>query len=256
MKEGQDAGLLHGRASGELKTKSKAGGSRAERGRSRPVSPPEHLVRRFHEAASRTGTSGIARRYHELGAALERIRPDSTAVNSAIVAVRSSAKGPGRAQSGILLQQGGEASEAKLGPKYPGPTLTVATENVLRVTGLSNHQLASLVGTTQPTIVSILRGRKPARADGLLGAVLEIQSVVQRILRLANNNQSTVKLALYATDSDEVSVLEHLKERKYARAYLVALDFINQLQGIVRPARHLRRKPSLETVILRDADNG
>lgn len=92
MREGQGTGLPHSGAGEEHKTGSDPsatiGDSRAKRGRSRPVSLPEHLVQRFREAASEPGgtdTSRVARRYEELKAALEIIRQGPIATNSTIV---------------------------------------------------------------------------------------------------------------------------------------------------------------------------
>lgn len=136
------------------------------------------------------------------------------------------------------------------------PALTIETKNLLQVAGLSNRQLAALVGTTHPTIASILRGWEPVRVEGLSDTLLQVHSVVQRILSLAGGDKSLVRLALHATDSDGVGVLRHLKEKNYSRAYLAALDFVNQHKEISHPGRRQRRRPSSETVILHDADDG
>lgn len=139
---------------------------------------------------------------------------------------------------------------------WSAPALTVATEYLLDKTGLSNRQLASVLGTTHPTVASILRGHEPVRVGGLLDTIVQMQSVVQRIFRLTQSDESLLRLALHAQDSDGNTTMNHLKARAYSRAYLVAMDYVNQHKKIDRSGRRPQRRPSLETASLRDGDEG
>ena len=136
------------------------------------------------------------------------------------------------------------------------PALTTAVRYLLDSTQLSNRQLATLLGTTHPTIASVLRGREPVRVDGLSDAVIQTQSVVERLTRLVGPDTSLLRLALHATDGEGESVQDLLRQREYSRAYLEALTFIKRhgqtVQSKARPRR--RRQPGCDTEALDNND--
>src|SRR4051812_6746147 len=63
----------------------------------------------------------------------------------------------------------------------PAGDLSRAIKQVLESTGWSNRVLASVLGTTHPTIQAIKRGRQPERRTDLAAALTKTAEVVERL---------------------------------------------------------------------------
>jgi hypothetical protein len=135
----------------------------------------------------------------------------------------------------------------------PVPSLARTVKRLVERTGWSNRSLADIVGTTHPTIQAIKLGREPERHPDLAQALFRTAEVVEKISRLANGNQGTLRLILNSRGSEGGTPLQLLAAGEYAKAYLRALDMLNSSRPTVQllDARQ-ERQPSRETGLIFD----
>lgn len=142
-------------------------------------------------------------------------------------------------------------------PNYepqPALGLTRAVKRLIERTGWSNRGLAEIVGTTHPTIQAIRRGHEPERRPDLTEALFNTAEVVEKISRLANGNQTTIKRILSTRGADGETPLQLLAAGEYAKAYLRGLDMLSSSRrSTVRllDARQ-ERQPSREVGLIFD----
>ena len=133
------------------------------------------------------------------------------------------------------------------------PGLTRIVRRLIERTGWSNRGLAEVIGTTHPTIQAIRRGREPERRPDLAEALFNTAEVVEKISRIANGDQATLRSVLSARGSDGETPLQLLAAGAYAKAYLRALDLLNGSHSAVRPFNSRQeRQPSREVGLIFD----
>lgn len=134
-----------------------------------------------------------------------------------------------------------------------GPDLTRIVKRLIDRTGWSNRSLAGIVGTTHPTIQAIKRGREPERRPGLAEALFRTAEVVERISRLTRGDQAKLKEVLSTRGQDGQTPLQLLAAEQYARAYLKALDLLNQPRPTVSLLDAIQaRQPSQDVGLIFD----
>ena len=141
-------------------------------------------------------------------------------------------------------------------PSYepqPVSELTRIVKRLVERTGWSNRSLAEIVGTTHPTIQAIKRGREPERRRDLAEALFNTAEVVEKISRLTRGNQAMLKAILSTRGSDGETPLQLLAAGEYAKAYLRALDMLNEARPTVRLLDSRQaRQPSQDVGLISD----
>jgi len=107
------------------------------------------------------------------------------------------------------------------------PELALIISRLADRTGWSNRRIAEVVGTTHPTIQAMKSGRTPERRPELADALFKTAEVVEKISRLAEHDQMTLKAILGSRGSDGRTPLQLLAAGEYAKAYLRSLDVLN-----------------------------
>lgn len=110
----------------------------------------------------------------------------------------------------------------------PVPDLTRIITRLVNRTGWSNRRIAEIVGTTHPTIQAIKGGREPERRPELAEALFRTAEMVEKISRLSGGNQATLRAILSNRGEEGRTPLQLLAAGEYAKAYLKALDLINE----------------------------
>ena len=130
-------------------------------------------------------------------------------------------------------------------------TLQRSVREILEATGWSRRKLAVILGTTHPTVTSILTGRSPLRVDGLVGRVASTHEVVQRIHIAAGRDRVMTDYAINEpVGQNGESAADHLAMNSFSTAYLKAIDVLNppQSEGMMEsiwPAQHGQATHSL-----------
>lgn len=136
---------------------------------------------------------------------------------------------------------------------YGGSSLTQSVQELLRLTKWSNRKLASILGTTHPTIASILRGNVPDRVQGLIEKATQVLNVVRRIWLLSGRDRARFSSAL----KNDSKVVALLTDGMYPASYMAAAEALSprKARGPLMTTS-FRRDPSKDVVPLTDDDYG
>lgn len=114
--------------------------------------------------------------------------------------------------------------------------------SILRLTGWSHRQLASALGTTHPTVRSILDGQAegyPRRNVEYRDRLRRMHGLVERIGVLVNGDRSQLR-AILERPGPGVSAIEHMEQGRFDNAYLAAIETFRppRIRGLVVGDRH------------------
>lgn len=137
----------------------------------------------------------------------------------------------------------------------PPRELTHIVRQILETTGWSYRVLASVIGTTHPTISAIKQGHEPARRTDLADALIKTAEVVAKLSQLADGDQARLKTLLKTPGPSGDTPLRLLAEGRYGKAYLVAMDLLGRRREAGKLLdTALSRRPSKDICALSDED--
>jgi hypothetical protein len=112
------------------------------------------------------------------------------------------------------------------------PVLAERTRQIKAVTGWSMRALATMLGTTHPTVSAVLDGSPTGmRAPELPGRIMAMADLVERLNAVTSGDRSTLLTALTSPSGSEGrSAVEYARQGDSGRAYIAALD-------VLRPPR-------------------
>ena len=134
------------------------------------------------------------------------------------------------------------------------PKLQEALSELYSWTGWSMRELASAIGSTHPTIDSVLRGesnlaRQPLQATHLF----QLHDLVQRLQVVSHGDKAEIGRALRTPGSIGVTALDTLRSTGVAGAYIQALDVIRPPRSGGMMKSRFPRRPGEGSSALSDA---
>lgn len=136
----------------------------------------------------------------------------------------------------------------------PAPELSGAIRALVAMTQLSNRQLASALGTTHPTIKSLMAGQIPRRVPDLAPRVLAMHKLLTRLWPLVGEDNHLMK-RLLTTEKEGTTPLALIASGDHTAAYLLVLERLRPRKGRgLIQARH-SREPGRDVTPLHDDDD-
>jgi hypothetical protein len=131
-----------------------------------------------------------------------------------------------------LVQLGVEGWTIPTSPPPEIPSIQVQLRQIRDSTGWSSRTLATLTGTTHPTIEAALEGRtRLARLPGTALRISDLHRFIMRLLVVARSDLDVLVRALHESPGDgRPSAVELLGSGDLTAAYTAALD-------VLRPPR-------------------
>ncbi|WP_328446066.1 hypothetical protein [Amycolatopsis sp. NBC_00438] len=124
---------------------------------------------------------------------------------------------------------------------------------IIVLTGWSHRRVASLFGTSHPTIASVLRGHAPNRVSGLEDAISDTFDLVRKLAEICGRDKDWLSKILLVKGEEGYSPLDLINSGDHAGAYLTALDFLRPQQAEESlVVSDMKRVPHLETEPLAD----
>ena len=137
----------------------------------------------------------------------------------------------------------------------PLPAVARAVHDVRRMTGWSNRKLATVAGTSHPTIAAIAHGRVPSRSPEVAERLLALHDLVFRLWQLVHEDPYLLSRLLDDAQEDEKSAAEYIAEGSSARAYLTAIGKLRKPRGVAGlMGSDRRRRHGDDSVALHDDD--
>jgi hypothetical protein len=119
--------------------------------------------------------------------------------------------------------------------------------DILRWTDWSSIQLGDVLLSNNSIVEAILNGNPVAKyhIDEIKDSISDAHKVIERIYELAKKDSKETQRILNSSVRSQPSVIEHLKSGQPSKAYLAALDLLNQRTAGLIVGNYIRQQDAV-----------